>query len=190
MKKLLYILLILPNLSISNELISNENFRINIIKNTKTLSLKSISESADFTVSMYELKGISKNLVDVDFNKDSKILNLSKVRPGNYIISTRNNDQYVDYLIGVMPNQINIIDEKEIQKPIINIVDKKMSIIMLEKKSKVLVSFENNMGKILFSNYFSSKELDNKVFNIENIKGISNVTIIYDYKTFENKLKT
>ena len=89
-----------------------------------------------------------------------------------------------------MPNQINIIDEKEIQKPIINIVDKKMSIIMLEKKSKVLVSFENNMGKILFSNYFSSKELDNKVFNIENIKGISNVTIIYDYKTFENKLKT
>jgi len=46
------------------------------------------------------------------------------------------------------------------------------------------------MGKILFSNYFSSKELDNKVFNIENIKGISNVTIIYDYKTFENKLKT
>ena len=66
---------------------------------TLNLSLKSISENADFTVSMYELKGISKNLVDVDFNKDAKILNLSKVRPGNYIISTRNNDQYVDCLI-------------------------------------------------------------------------------------------
>jgi hypothetical protein len=103
MKKFILFLTLLPNLFFANDLNSNEDFELVVVRNTKTILFDSYKGSADFSIKMFQLYGNTKKNIDIQFNKKSKTLDLSETLPGTYVISAYSNKQYVDYLVKVYP---------------------------------------------------------------------------------------
>jgi len=188
MKKLTIILFLLPNLFFAKKLATNENLKVILVKNTKTLLFDSSTGSSDFSIKMFQLVGHSKKRVNIRFNKKSKTLDLSQLLTGTYVISTFSNKQYIDHLVSVFQDRVNIVDEKIIKKPIFSSKGKKFAISLLEDQSKVLVTFKTLKGETIFSEYFSSKVLNNKVFNLKNRNGKIKTIIEFDDKIFETKI--
>ena len=93
----------------------------------------------------------------------------------------------LDYLINVTDNKVVIVDEKTIQNPIFNHINKKMSINLDSNKTEVLVKIENYNGELIFYENFSTEELHKKVFNLKENNGRIITTVEYDNKTFVNK---
>ena len=187
MKKFTLFLLLLPNLFFANDLNSNENFEIVVVRNTKTIMFDSSYGSSNFSINMFQLYGNKKKKVSTRFNKKSKTLDLSETLPGTYVISAYNNKQYVDYLVKVFPDNIKIVDKKAVQNPIVNHLGKKMSIALLSDESKILVRFENFKNETIFVEYFTSEELNNKVFNLKNRYGKIKTTVEFDDKVFKSE---
>ena len=63
-----------------------------------------------------------------------------------------------------------------------------MSISLFSDQSEVLVRFKNSKNETILSEYYSSDELNNKIFNLEDSYGIIMTTIEYDEKIFKDKI--
>ena len=188
MKKFILFLTLLPNLFFANDLNSNEDFELVVVRNTKTILFDSYKGSADFSIKMFQLYGNTKKNIGIQFNKKSKTLDLSETLPGTYVISAYSNKQYVDYLVKVYPDDIKIVDEKVIQNPVFNHLGKKMSISLLSDETEILVRFENFKNETIFLKYFSSEELNKKVFNLKNRYGKIKTTIEFDDKIYKSEI--
>ena len=188
MKKFVLYIILLPNLFFANNYSSIKNLEMIVVENTKTLLFESFEKSSDFSIRIFHLIGRKKNKVNLRFNKKTKTLNLEETPFGSYIISTHSEKQYVDYLVIVEPNGIEIVDVKKVQSPIINYLGKKMSISLFSDQSEVLVRFKNSKNETILSEYYSSDELNNKVFNLEDRYGIIMTSIEYDEKIFKDKI--
>ena len=187
MKKFTLLFLMLPNLFFANDLSSDEDFEFKVVKNTKALLLNSLTAKADLSIELFQLIGNSKYKVNARFNRRLRILDLNYVTPGTYVVTARLNNLYTDYLINVTDNKVVIVDEKTIQNPIFNHINKKMSINLDSNKTEVLVKIENYNGELIFYENFSTEELQKKVFNLKENYGRIITTVEYDNKTFVNK---
>ncbi|MGY8923387.1 MAG: hypothetical protein ACKVJR_06630 [Flavobacteriales bacterium] len=188
MKKFTFLLLMLPNLFFANDIISDDKLEVTVVTNTKTLFINSSTQGFDFSIEIFQLSGKEKNRVTTRFNKKSNTLDLSETPTGNYIITTYSNKLYVDYLVSVSPEKVSIIDKKAIQNPVLNRLDNKISIAMVSKKSNIHVRFENFKGEVIYSDYFTSEELNNKIFNFKKRYGRITGFIKYDDKKFINEI--
>ena len=59
---------------------------------------------------------------------------------------------------------------------------------MVSKKSNIHVRFENFKGEVIYSDYFTSEELNNKIFNFKKRYGRITGFIKYDDKKFINEI--
>lgn len=168
MKKiLLTLLLAVSTLLFANEI--NENFdnsEIILSKTGKVLEVTFDNSGKSYNVELFKLDEKSNSILDFDVTEDALMVNFKDYKQGAYILTIDAEFKSEEVLIFVGDATVKIIDRRVIHKPVYQFKDKNFKVIVRENQAPIDVVFESLSGNILHKEKYTSEDLNNTVFRL------------------------
>ena len=168
MKKiLLTLLLAVSTLLFANEI--NENFdnsEIILSKTGKVLEVTFDNYGKSYNVELFKLDEKSNSILDFDVTEDALMVNFKDYKQGAYILTIDAEFKSEEVLIFVGDATVKIIDRRVIHKPVYQFKDKNFKVIVREDQAPIDVVFESLSGNILHKEKYTSEDLNNTVFRL------------------------
>jgi hypothetical protein len=168
MKKILLTLLLpVSTLLFANEI--NENFdnsEIILSKTGKVLEVTFDNYGKSYNVELFKLDEKSNSILDFDVTEDALMVNFKDYKQGAYILTIDAEFKSEEVLIFVGDATVKIIDRRVIHKPVYQFKDKNFKVIVREDQAPIDVVFESLSGNILHKEKYTSQDLNNTVFRL------------------------
>jgi hypothetical protein len=168
MKKILLTLLLpVSTLLFANEI--NENFdnsEIILSKTGKVLEVTFDNYGKSYNVELFKLDEKSNSILDFDVTEDALMVNFKDYKQGAYILTIDAEFKSEEVLIFVGDATVKIIDRRVIHKPVYQFKDKNFKVIVREDQAPIDVVFESLSGNILHKEKYTSEDLNNTVFRL------------------------
>jgi hypothetical protein len=168
MKKILLTLLFpVSTLLFANEINENlDNSEIILSKTGKVLEVTFDNSGKSYNVELFKLDEKSNSILDFDVTEDALMVNFKDYKQGAYILTIDAEFKSEEVLIFVGDATVKIIDRRVIHKPVYQFKDKNFKVIVREDEVPIDVVFESLSGNILHKEKYTSEDLNNTVFRL------------------------
>lgn len=168
MKKILLTLLLpVSTLLFANEINENlDNSEIILSKTGKVLEVTFDNSGKSYNVELFKLDEKSNSILDFDVTEDALMVNFKDYKQGAYILTIDAEFKSEEVLIFVGDATVKIIDRRVIHKPVYQFKDKNFKVIVREDEVPIDVVFESLSGNILHKEKYTSEDLYNTVFRL------------------------
>lgn len=159
-------------LNTSNVLANNSKPELKILNSERkiiTLNAGNL-EQTTLTIRVFDKEGVNLLREDVAINNNlSKAYNFSKLPNGTYEVEIEDLTSIRNYVVIINKENFNIIEngEKEIYKPIVNTVNKSVSVNLLNlEREDIVLSIFNRAGEKVYSEQIKQTAAIHKKYDL------------------------